>query len=95
MCFILFKTEAQDKKPIEISIGNLKTELKQNATDVVNRYVQSLDILFRENDILLAGKSHLFQITPEINVQSGTDDAFSNINCYSNPTSSKPYIDKE
>lgn len=69
---------AQDK-PLELSIGTIKTELKQNAIDFGVRYVKSLDSLFKEQDILLAGRNSLFQATPEFNVQSGTNDAFSSI----------------
>ena len=69
---------AQDK-PLELSVGTIKTELKQNAIDFGVRYVKSLDSLFKEQDILLAGRNSLFQATPEFNVQSGTNDAFSSI----------------
>ncbi len=69
---------AQDK-PLKVSLNTVKTELKQNAIDFGIKYVQSLDSIFKQQDILLAGKNNLFQATPEFNVQSGTDDAFSSI----------------
>jgi len=69
---------SQDK-PLEVSLGTIKTELKQNAIDFGIRYVQSLDSLFKQQDILLSGKKNLFQATPEFNVQSGTNDAFSSV----------------
>jgi hypothetical protein len=67
------------EKPLEVSLGSIKTELKQNAIDFGIRYAKSLDSLFTKQDILLSGKNSLFQATPEFNVQSGTNDAFSSI----------------
>ena len=80
-CIILFSTQnlMAQEKPIQLSLGTVKTELKQNAIDFGIRYIQSYDSLFRQQDILLAGDNNLFQITPEFNVQSGTADAFSSI----------------
>ena len=67
------------EKPLQLSLGTLKTELKQNAIDFGIKYIQSYDSLFQQQDILLAGKNSLFQLTPQINVRSGTADAFSSI----------------
>lgn len=67
-------------KPIQIDLSTIKTELKQNAISVGINYVKSLDSLFKIQDILNAKKNSLFQITPQFNVQTGTNDAFSAIN---------------
>lgn len=72
-------SDAQEK-PLQLSLGTVKTELKQNAIDFGIKYIQSFDSLFQQQDILLSGKNSLFQLTPEFDVQSGTDDAFSSIN---------------
>jgi len=69
---------AQDKS-LNISLGTVKTDLKQNAIDFGIKYMKSFDSLFKKQDILLSGKNSLFQITPEFNVVSGTNDAFSSI----------------
>lgn len=79
MCVFATQLSFAQEKPLEISLGTIKTELKQNAIDFGIRYVQSLDSLFKRQDILLALDKSLFQVTPEFNVQSGTNDAFSSI----------------
>jgi hypothetical protein len=71
-------TVAQDKS-LQLSIGTIKTKLKQNAIDFGIKYLQSYDSLFQQQDILLPGNKSLFQLTPEFNVQSGTGDAFSSL----------------
>ncbi|MBB2146550.1 hypothetical protein GM921_13690 [Pedobacter sp. LMG 31464] len=76
--FLAFITYAQEK-PIELSIGSIKTELKNKAIDFGIKYVESIDSLISRKGIFLGGKKSLFQASPEINVQSGTDDAFSSI----------------
>lgn len=78
LCFLATIAYAQDK-PLELSIGSIKTELKKNAIDFGIKYVESIDSLIKRKGIFLAGKTSLFQATPEINVQSGTEDAFSSI----------------
>lgn len=79
LLILVFNSVFAQDKPLELSLGTLKTELKQNAIDFGIRYVKSLDSLFSEQDIFLARRNSLFQATPEFNVQSGTDDAFSSI----------------
>lgn len=71
-------SHAQDK-PLQLSLGTVRTELKQNAIDFGVKYGQSLDSLFQYQDILFSGKNSLFQLTPEFDVRSGTSDAFSSI----------------
>lgn len=80
--FLLFVgniSYGQDK-PIAIELSAIKTELKQSAIGAGVRYVKSLDSLFKEQDILMTGDNFLFQITPQFNVQTGTEDAFSSVN---------------
>jgi len=76
---ILAPTLSAQEKPLQLSIGTIRTALKQNAVDFGFKYIQSYDSLFRQQDILLTGDKSLFQITPEFNVLSGTADAFSSI----------------
>ena len=77
--FANLKVSGQDK-PIAIDLSTIKTELKQNAISVGINYIKSLDSLFQLQDILVANKNSLFQVTPQFNVQTGTSDAFSSIN---------------
>jgi hypothetical protein len=78
--FVTNHSIAQETKPLEVSVSTIKSELKQNAISFGIHYIQSLDSLFKEQDINFSLKNGLFQITPEFNVQSGTEDAFSSIN---------------
>lgn len=66
-------------KPIELNLSTIKTELEQNAMSIGINYVRSLDSIFKAQDILIAKKNSLFQVTPQFNVQTGTSDAFSAI----------------
>lgn len=67
------------EKPLTITLGNIKTELKNSALNLGIQYLVSLDSAYKEQDILFTGKKSLFQISPEFNVQTGTSDAFSAI----------------
>lgn len=79
MWLILSQILSAQEKPLELSIGTIKTALKQNAIDFGIKYIQSYDSLFQQQDKLWAGDKSLFQLSPEFNVQSGTSDAFSSI----------------
>ena len=68
------------EKPIQIDLSTIKTELKQNAISVGINYIKSLDNIFKIQDPLWIADHSLFQVTPQFNVQTGTNDAFSAIN---------------
>jgi hypothetical protein len=79
---LLFSTalNAQEsKKPLAVTIGAIKTELKQNAIQYGIRYVNSLDSMWERQDFLFAGDHSSFLITPDIRILSGDADAFSSI----------------
>ena len=81
LSFVLMISSAfAQEKSVQLELGTIKTELKQNAINIGINYVRSLDSLFKIQDILLTGNSSLFQLTPQFNVQTGTGDAFSSIN---------------
>lgn len=63
----------------QIQLGTIKTELKNNAISVGIKYLKSLDSTFKQQDILIAKNKSLFKISPSFNVQTGTEDIFSNI----------------
>lgn len=65
--------------PIELSLGTVKTDLKQNAINFGLSYLMSIDSLLEINDFLLTGDKSLLLITPNIDIKSGTGDAFSSI----------------
>lgn len=75
-----FSLNSQDnQKTIEVTIGTIKTELKQNAINLGLSYLKSLDSLWEKQDFLLDGNKSLFLITPDISIKSGNGDAFSSI----------------
>ncbi|MCB9251168.1 MAG: hypothetical protein H6605_01770 [Flavobacteriales bacterium] len=75
VCLTLFAQE----KPLKLSFGTLTTELRNNALNLGIDYARSFDSIFKTSDIFLTGSNHLFQISPDISVLSGTEDAFSAI----------------
>jgi hypothetical protein len=64
----------------EVTLGTVKTDLKQNAISFGISYLKTLDSLWEKQDHLLSGEKSLFLITPDVNIQSGTNDAFSSVN---------------
>lgn len=80
LCLISISLKAQENnKPIELSIGSIKTDLQNSAINFGLSYMQSLDSLWEKQDFLLTGEKSLLLVTPRINIQSGTGDAFSSI----------------
>lgn len=81
--FVMLAIDAQAQEaedtPLDLSIKTILTDFKSEAISLGIDYARSLDSLFQTKDILLAQKKSLFQLTPGINVQTGTEDAFSSI----------------
>jgi len=77
--FALLPTMAQEDEPLNVSIKTILTDFQNEAISLGIDYTRSLDSMFKVQDILLAQNKSLFQLTPGINVQSGTEDAFSSI----------------
>ncbi len=63
---------------VQVTLGASKTELKNNAITIGLSYLQSFDSVLN-NEHLIVGKRSGFLITPEMNIQAGTEDAFSAI----------------
>jgi hypothetical protein len=78
-CFISYAQIEPQSKSTLVDIAAIKTELKQNAISLGLKYMRSMDSMFKVQDILMAQKNSLFQLTPQFNVQTGTQDAFSSI----------------
>lgn len=67
------------ESPLSVKLGAIKTDLKENALNVGISYLKSLDSLWEKQDFLYDRDKSLFLITPDINIQSGTMDAFSSV----------------
>lgn len=65
-------------KPIQISINSIRTDLNQAALKLGIQYIQSLDTLWNKDHFRDWDKS-LLSFTPEFNVETGNNDAFSSI----------------
>ncbi|MBD2723594.1 hypothetical protein [Hymenobacter armeniacus] len=83
LCFCSTRAVGQiSQEGTAINLSSLRTDLKANAIKLAISYAQAWDSTFKYQDILVAStsKNALFQLSPEINVLTGTADAFSSIN---------------
>jgi len=78
---LAINAQEQDEEdtPLNLSIKTILTDFQNEAISLGIDYARSLDSLFQIQDILLAQDKSLFQLTPGISVQTGTEDAFSSI----------------
>lgn len=58
-------------------IGGTKTQSNRTALNFAFTYIKSLDSLLDLQDNVIVGKNSAFLITPHIEFQTGTDDAYS------------------
>lgn len=65
---------------LTVELAATKTDLKDNAIRLGITYLRSLDSLFGNQEYFLPGKKSFFLVTPELDIQTGTQDAFSSIN---------------
>lgn len=77
--FALCPSFSQDKEPFEISFGAIKTELKNAASNIGIKYLKSLDDLFENKNFIYTGEKSLLTFTPDLDIKTGSDDAFSSI----------------
>ncbi len=66
------------EQPLQISLNAIRTELKQSAIKVGVQYIQSMDSLWGKDHFKDWDKG-LLTFTPEINIETGNNDAFSAI----------------
>jgi hypothetical protein len=66
--------------PLSVKLGAIKTALKDNAINLGLRYLNSLDSLWEEQDYLFDGDHSLFLVMPDVEIQTGSSDAFSSVN---------------
>ncbi len=64
---------------LEVQIGASKTELKQNAVTIGLTYLKSFDSLFGNQEHFIPGKHSFLLITPQLDLRTGTEDAYSSI----------------
>lgn len=64
---------------LDVNIGAAKTDLKNSAISIGLTYLRSLDSVFGNNEYFIPGKKSFFMVSPEIDIQTGTADAYSSI----------------
>lgn len=65
---------------LNVELGAIKTSLKESAIRLGITYLRSLDSIYGDQEHFLPGKRSFFLITPELDIETGTEDAFSSIN---------------
>lgn len=64
---------------LDVNVGAAKTDLKNSAISIGLTYLRSLDSIFGNNEYFIPGKHSFFVVSPEIDIQTGTADAYSSI----------------
>ena len=78
---ILFAFQGYSQQgPVQLSLGNTKTTLEQEAINFGISYLKSLDSIWESQEYLITGDKSIFVITPDIDIKSGNADAFSSMN---------------
>lgn len=64
---------------LSLNIGAQRTQLDNSAITIDISYLRSLDSLFGGTDFFVPGKKSFLMVAPELDLQTGTDDALSSI----------------
>jgi hypothetical protein len=64
---------------LRVSVGAGKTELRESAINIAISYMKSFDSIWNNQDYLVAGRNSIFMVSPEANIVTGNQDAFSSI----------------
>jgi hypothetical protein len=76
---LLLFISVQAKSQVEVNIGAAKTALRDNAITIGLHYLKSFDSVWRNSELFLAGKNSFFTISPQVDIETGNQDAFSSI----------------
>lgn len=64
---------------LTLELGAMKTDLKNSAIRLAIKYLKTGDSLWGDQEHFIPGKRSFFLVTPELDIQTGTADAFSSI----------------
>lgn len=64
---------------LNLDLAATKTDLKNNAITIGISYLRSLDSVYGGTEFFVPGKRSFFMITPDVDIVTGTEDAFSSI----------------
>lgn len=76
--FVFILISSVSSAQLSLSVGAVKTDMKTSAINFAFSYIRSMDSVVNQ-DFQFNGKNSYFLITPDIKVQSGTNDAFSSL----------------
>lgn len=76
MAFFSFATA---RSQLTVDLGTSKTELGNAALRVGLTYLANLDSIFGGRQLFIPGKHSFFVLTPQADIQAGTEDAFTSI----------------
>lgn len=77
ICFLAMISFSFGQKPLQLTVGAVKTDGKSSALAIGVTYLPSLSFTGKQR--LTFGKNSVFSINPNLEIQSGTADAFSSI----------------
>lgn len=64
---------------VQVELNTVKTPNRVSALQIGIEYLQSLDSMFSNRELLAAKRNSLFAASPEFNIRTGTEDVFSSI----------------
>lgn len=64
---------------LQVSLGAAKTDLKQGAITIGISYLRAADSAWKAQDFAFTGPHSVFLLTPQADIQTGNQDAFSSI----------------
>lgn len=79
LLFVLLFFSTMASAQLKVSVGAGKTDLRDNAITIGISYLKSFDSIWKQQSYLIAGKNSFFLISPEAQIQTGNQDAFSSI----------------
>lgn len=64
---------------LTVELGAKRTDLKNNAITFGITYLRSMDSIFGGQELFIPNKNSFFIVTPDLDITTGTEDAFSSI----------------
>lgn len=77
--FLLLLASLCAQSQLSVNLGAQKTDLNNGAITIDISYLRSLDTLFGNQDFFVPGKRSFFMVSPDLDINAGTDDAISSI----------------
>lgn len=79
LILLLMLTSVSAFSQLEVNLGANRTEAKNAAISIGLTYARTFDSIWSSQDYFFAGKNSLFTLAPELDIQTGNEDAFSSL----------------